>query len=65
LPSLLTVIGGWQLTIPEALGAQVKLTVTSLLFHPAALGAGFALALMMGAVFSMFNDSEAVAVFPA
>jgi hypothetical protein len=58
-------MGDWQLTMPDKLGIQLKLTETLLLFHPAAFGAGLAVALIVGAVFSMFSDTVAVAVFPA
>lgn len=40
-PSEATVIGGGQLAMPERVSAHVKLTVTSVLFQPAVLGAGF------------------------
>ena len=39
-PSVLTVTEAGQVAMPLPLSSHVKLTVTSVLFHPAAFGAG-------------------------
>src|SRR5215472_12267622 len=65
LPSVVKVAGAEQLTISDTLGEQTKLTVTLLLFQPAAFGAGTRLALILGAVFSILSNTDVVAVFPA
>lgn len=53
--SVLTVIGAGQLATPDSLSEQAKLTVTSLLCQPAALGAGFTTAAIVGGVVSTRN----------
>jgi hypothetical protein len=58
-------MGGWQVTTSETLGVQAKFTVTLVLFHPAAFGDGAALAVIVGAVFSIFNSVVAFEEFPA
>src|SRR5258708_3733541 len=50
---------------PESASLQVNTTFTLLLFHPAAFGAGVALALTTGAVLSILIVRDAEAVFPA
>jgi hypothetical protein len=47
-PSVLSVAGGGQLAIPEVASLHVKVTVTVVLFHPAALAAGLASAVITG-----------------
>src|SRR5438046_2313729 len=52
--------------MPERLSVPVKLTVTVVLFQPAALGWGEAEAWAVGAVLSILTEGEVnVAVFPA
>src|SRR2546423_4715500 len=51
-PSLLSVVGPAQLATAESASAQVKLTVTSLLFQPAAFAAGAAAPGIVGGPFS-------------
>src|SRR5437660_173540 len=61
-----SVVGAGQEATPESASLQVKLTVTSVLFQPLALGAGLGEALMLGAVLSMLMPlTAAAAVFPA
>lgn len=57
-------IGG-QVATPDRASEHVYVTVTLVLFQPAAFGAGVAVELMVGAVLSIFTVSLAVAVFPA
>ncbi len=58
--------GGLPAARPERVSAQVKLTVTSVLFQPFALAAGVRLPLIVGGVLSIFTAREVnVAVFPA
>ncbi len=65
-PSLLTICGGGQTRIGEVPAAQVKDTVTSVLFQPAAFGAGEADTVMRGGVFSILSVRFAGAEeFPA
>ena len=47
-PAVLTVCGGGHVATPESVSAHKKVTVTAEVFHPAALGAGDALAVMVG-----------------
>jgi hypothetical protein len=63
--SVLTLIGTGQLATPEVLSAQVKLTVTSFLFQPAALGWGLIVDDKVGGVLSMWIVTDTPAVFPA
>ena len=51
--------------MPEPESAQVKFTVTFELFHPLALGAGDATAVIVGGVLSIFTDTVAEDVLPA
>jgi len=44
---------------------QLKLIVTLVLFHPAALGAGTGVAVMVGGVLSILRTTAALAEFPA
>jgi hypothetical protein len=52
VPSVVTVTGGGQLAIPDSASSHVKVTVTSVWFHPAAFGAGLTVAVIVGAVTS-------------
>jgi hypothetical protein len=52
-PSDETVTGDGHTATPDNVSAQLKLTVTAELFHPAAFGAGFWLAAMVGGVLSI------------
>src|ERR1044071_3346349 len=65
LPSALTRTGAGQLTMSEALGTQLKLTVTSVLFHPPAFGNGVSSVVMRGAANSIFRRTTEFAVLPA
>lgn len=51
--------------MPEPESAQVKFTVTFELFHPLALGAGEATAVIVGGVLSIFTERVAAEVLPA
>src|SRR6266852_2073043 len=62
-PSVLRVAAGSQVSMPERLSVPLNVTVTFVLFQPAALGAGEALAVTVGGVLSMLMPvwvSEAV-----
>lgn len=63
--SVLTVIGAGQVATPDSLSEQVKVTVTSLLFHPAGLGWGVTVGDRVGGVLSMLSVTDVLAVFPA
>lgn len=65
LPSVVTETGAGQLTMSDTLSAHVKLTVTSDLFHPAALGVGVKAAVIDGAVFSRLMVVMMGVVLPA
>src|SRR5215472_1381542 len=54
-----------QKSTPLSASEQLKLTVTLVLFQPAALGEGDTMAAIAGAVSSMFKVAFALAVFPA
>ena len=56
---------GEQVAIPDNESAQVKVTVTGELFHPAAFGAGETVAEIVGAVLSMLMLRVALALLPA
>src|SRR5213078_4370632 len=47
-PSAVSVTGSGQLWTPDSASLQVKVTVTAVLFHPARLGAGLAVAVIVG-----------------
>ena len=47
-PCVVTVTGGEQVFTPDTESLQVKVTVTLVLFHPAAFGGGFCVAVMVG-----------------
>jgi hypothetical protein len=64
-PSVLTVCGCGQLVTGEADGVHWNVTVTGVLFQPAALAAGAAVAVMLGGAVSRFTTTVAVAVLPA
>ena len=65
-PSLLSVTSGSQFAIPDSPSEPPKLTVTSVLFHPLALGPGDALAPAVGGVLSiLIPDWVSEAVLPA
>jgi len=65
IPSLVTNCDAGQETTPLRLSAQVKPTVTLELFQPAALAAGFEVAVMVGGVLSSLTVTDVVAVNPA
>src|SRR5438093_12686441 len=60
-----TVLAAEQLSMPERLSAQVKLTITSSLYQPLALAARSGAALIVGAVLSMLTSAGSVAVLLA
>ena len=60
-----TTIGDGQTAIPDSVSLHAKLMVTSALFQPAALGSGVMVAMMVGAVLSIFKAAATVAVLPA
>jgi hypothetical protein len=64
-PSAETTTGEGQTEVPLNESLQLNETITSELFHPAAVGDGLIEALMLGIVLSMFSVTAAVAVFPA
>src|SRR5947207_337360 len=64
-PSTLTLTGSVHVATPELSSAQVNVTVTSLLFQPAALGAGVMLPMMVGFVRSMFTVTFLGVLLPA
>ena len=51
-PSVISAIGSGRMSSPERLSLATKLTVTSVLFQPAALGSGPTTAVMTGGVLS-------------
>src|SRR5262249_46216486 len=63
-PSAVTVTGCGQLAMPDPSSLQVKVTVTSVLFQPAALGGGAALALMLGGVVSALTNTSRMKPLP-
>ena len=54
-PSFVKVTGLLEVAIPERPSEVLKLTVTLVLFHPLALGAGVATAAMSGGVLSILT----------
>jgi len=64
-PAVEITCGGVHEAIPESVSAQRNVTVTDPVFHPAAFGVGDALAVMVGAVLSIFTVTELVVEFPA
>src|SRR5436305_1845100 len=64
-PSALTSTGLGHTATPEPASLHENITVTSELFHPAALARGLAVAEMAGGVLSIFNVTLTLAVFPA
>jgi hypothetical protein len=64
-PSALTVTGGGQVATPDKESAHEKVTVTLELFQPLEFASGEALAVIVGAVLSIFTVMLVLAVFPA
>jgi hypothetical protein len=62
---VLSVTGAVQLAMPERLSVPVNVTVTLVLFQPAAFGAGEALAAAVGGVLSSLTVTDAVCESPA
>jgi hypothetical protein len=58
-------MGEEQTVTPDTASAQVKLTVTLLLFHPAAFGAGVMMGVTVGGVRSIFSVVVVLADCPA
>jgi len=65
IASVVIVCDGAQVAIPDLESAQVKLTVTLVLFQPAAFGAGAAIAVIVGGVSSMLTVAAVLLLFPA
>src|ERR1041384_6691003 len=63
-PSLLNTWSAGQFVTPESASAQVKCTVTLLLYQPLPFGAVVATALMVGTVLSTFTVYSALPAFP-
>jgi hypothetical protein len=63
-PTVVTWIGEGHVATPERLSEQVKLMVAGAVTTPLALAAGVTVAVIVGAVSSMFRIVEALAVFP-
>jgi hypothetical protein len=59
------VLADGQVSIPLRASAQLKVTVTLLLFHPALLGTGDNTVVTVGGVLSRLMTLEAVALLPA
>jgi hypothetical protein len=59
------ITGGGQVATPDNESAQVKFTVTFVVFHPAEFAAGVGVATIVGAVSSMFSVAVTDAVSPA
>jgi hypothetical protein len=57
-PSVVTVCGGGPVATPDSASAQTNVTVTFVLFHPAALGGGTMDAAMVGGVVSVSKVCE-------
>src|SRR3989442_21364 len=64
-PSAVTVAGSGQRAILLPPSVHVKLTRTSVLFHPAAFGGGLPAALTAGGLLSMLSVMDVLAWFPA
>src|SRR5437764_244763 len=65
-PSLLSVVGPAQLATPDSASLHMNESVTSVLFQPAALGAGDAAPVIVGGVLSMLMPlTVAEAALPA
>ena len=64
VPSAVTVTGGSQVSTPESASEVLNETVTLVLFQPFALGAGDAVAVIVGGVLSMLTVTLADAVWP-
>src|SRR4030042_34860 len=64
-PSVVTITGSVTASTPDRLSEALKVTVTSVLFQPLALGSGEAEAVIVGGVLSMLTVAEAVAALPA
>src|SRR5579864_2238397 len=64
-PSAFRVAGAVQVAMPERASRQLKVTVTSELFHPKLLAEGTGLAAMVGGVLSRLMVTEVEAKLPA
>src|SRR6266511_427548 len=64
-PSSASVVVPVQLLMPDNASAQVKLTVTAVLFHPLAFAAGLRPPAIVGAVLSSLTATEPLAVLPS
>jgi hypothetical protein len=64
-PSALTATGDGQVATPDKESAHEKVTVTLELFQPLEFAPGEALAVIVGAVLSIFTVMLVLAVFPA
>jgi len=59
------VVGPGQVSVPDNVSPQVKVIITSVLFHPCPFGTGLAVAVIVGAVLSILTVALVVAVLPA
>ncbi len=64
-PCVVTLMGDGQEAIPDKVSVHAKVTVTSVLFHPFALGLRLTAVVIRGGVLSMFSRIDAEAWFPA
>ena len=64
-PSDVTVCMGGQLSTPEPVSEQVKLTITFELFQPLPLGKGIVDGVIVGGVMSILTFTPVVAILPA
>ena len=64
-PSCVKLTGEAQVATPDSASAQLKLTVTLVLFQPKLLARGLNVAAMLGGVLSILTFVLGVAVFPA
>src|SRR5579859_1501076 len=65
LPSLVNANGEAQVATPESVSAQVKLTVTLVLFQPNDVGWGVSVAVIEGGVLSILSVTAVLALLPA
>src|SRR5437660_6641546 len=65
VPSTSTGTGAGQVAIPESASLHAKVTVTAVLFHPAAFGAGVIVPEITGDVRSIFTVRIVVELLPA
>src|SRR5579864_833310 len=64
-PSVVTWTGAVQLAMPDSASVQVNVTVTAVLFHPAAFGGGSTWPMIVGGLRSMLTVGDLLVEFPA